>query len=77
MAVSEEHSNEATFKQLIVEGKRKYLKALNPDWPERIIQSHASATICGVVIFKGEEPARVPLSDDRCPGNTAAPLARR
>lgn len=26
---------EATFTQLIVEGGRRYLKALNPDWPNR------------------------------------------
>lgn len=47
-------SGMATFKQLIVEGERKYLKALNPDWPHRIIESHSNVAICGVVIFKGE-----------------------
>lgn len=47
-------SNEATFKQLIVEGDQKYLKALNPDWPNRIIEVNAAATICGVVVFRGE-----------------------
>ncbi len=46
--------NEATFKQLIVEGNQHYLKALNPDWPNRIIEANAAATICGVVVFKGE-----------------------
>ena len=54
VVVRGEDSNEATFKQLIIEGKRKYLKALNPDWPERIVQSDSSAIICGVVVFKGE-----------------------
>ena len=54
MVVREEDSGEATFKQLIVEGGRKYLKALNPDWPQRIVESDSSATICGVVVFKGE-----------------------
>ena len=54
VVVRGEDSNEATFKQLIVEGERKYLKALNPDWPERIVQSDSSALICGVVVFKGE-----------------------
>jgi SOS-response transcriptional repressor LexA len=49
-----EHSQEATFKQLIVEGGRRYLKALNPDWPNRIIEVDSVATICGVVVFKGE-----------------------
>ena len=47
-------SHEATFKQLIVEGDRRYLKALNPDWPNRIIEVSSEATICGVVVFKGE-----------------------
>ncbi len=49
-----DESNEATFKQLIVEGNQQYLKALNPDWPNRIIEVNAAATICGVVVFKGE-----------------------
>lgn len=47
-------SNEATFKQLLIEGGRKYLKALNPDWPDRIIEVNVKATICGVIIFKGQ-----------------------
>lgn len=49
-----EDVHEATFKQLIVEGERQYLKAVNPDWPKRIIEVNANATICGVVVFKGE-----------------------
>jgi len=49
-----EDSDEATFKQLIIEGGRKYLKALNPDWPERIAEISETATICGAVVFKGE-----------------------
>jgi len=47
-------NNGALFRQLIVEGNRQYLKALNPDWPNRIIELNADATLCGVVIFKGE-----------------------
>jgi SOS-response transcriptional repressor LexA len=47
-----ECSHEATFKQLIVEGDRQFLKAVNPNWPQRIIE--VNATICGVVVFKGE-----------------------
>jgi len=43
-----------TFKQLIVDDERQYLKALNPDWPQRIIKMNSTATICGVVVFKGE-----------------------
>lgn len=46
---------EATFKKLVIEGERKYLRALNPAWPEPIIKINGNATICGVVIFKGED----------------------
>lgn len=49
-----EDSNETTFKQLVVEGEHQYLKALNPDWPERILEVNATAVVCGVVVFKGE-----------------------
>jgi SOS-response transcriptional repressor LexA len=45
---------EATFKRLVVEGDKRYLQALNPAWPEPMIQIDGNATICGVVIFKGE-----------------------
>nr|MCH9698580.1 S24 family peptidase [Gammaproteobacteria bacterium] len=47
-------SNQATFKQLIVENNQQFLKALNPDWPDRIMAIKEEATICGVVVFKGE-----------------------
>ena len=47
-------SNEATFKQLIIEEGKQYLKALNPDWPNRIIKVDKKASICGVIVFKGE-----------------------
>lgn len=47
-------NSEATFKQLIIEGESKYLKALNPAWPEPIIAINGDTSICGVVIFKGE-----------------------
>ena len=49
-----EDTSEATFKQLIVEGGRQYLKALNPNWPDPIIEIDQNARICGVVVFKGE-----------------------
>jgi SOS-response transcriptional repressor LexA len=49
-----ENTEEATFKQLIVEGGRQYLKALNPEWPNRIIEVNQNTRICGVVVFKGE-----------------------
>lgn len=43
---------EATFKQLIIEGGQHFLKALNPAWPNRIIQMPEDSRICGVVISK-------------------------
>ena len=42
------------FTQLIIEEGKQYLKALNPDWPNRIIEVDEEATICGVIVFKGE-----------------------
>lgn len=47
-------NTEATFKQLMLEGENKYLKALNPAWPDPIMQIDGDTNICGVVIFKGE-----------------------
>lgn len=47
-------SDEADFRQLIVEGGHHYLRALNPDWPERIAEMAEAAQVCGVVVFKGE-----------------------
>lgn len=44
--------NEATFKQLIIEAGRYYLKALNPNWPDRIFKMPEDSVICGVVISK-------------------------
>lgn len=49
-----EDSQEATFKQLVIEGDERYLKALNPAWPEPIIRINGNATITGVVILKAE-----------------------
>lgn len=44
---------EATFKQLVIEGSQKYLKALNPDFPgPRFLPINGNATIVGVVIGK-------------------------
>ena len=45
----------ATFKKLVIEGEKSYLRALNPAWPEPIVAINGNATICGVVIFKGEQ----------------------
>ena len=45
--------NEATLKQLIIEGGHKYLKATNPAWPTPIQPINGNCTIVGVVIFVG------------------------
>jgi len=47
-------SDEATFKQLVMEGTRKFLRPLNPSWPEPIIEIPPDGIICGVVISKLE-----------------------
>lgn len=54
VVVQQADSSEATFKQLIIEGDRRYLKAINPAWPEPIQSITDDTSICGVVIFKGE-----------------------
>ncbi len=46
-------ASEAIFKQLVVEQGRRYLRALNPNWPEAITEIDVTGTICGVVVFKG------------------------
>lgn len=47
--VRQNRNSEATFKQLSIDGSRRYLIALNPDWPNRIIEMDDDAVICGVV----------------------------
>jgi SOS-response transcriptional repressor LexA len=47
--------NQATFKQLIIDGNKKYLKALNPDWPNKFIEINGKCTIVGKVVFTGKE----------------------
>jgi SOS-response transcriptional repressor LexA len=49
-----EDEHEATFKKLVIEGDQKYLRALNPAWPQPIMRVNGNATICGVVISKLE-----------------------
>jgi phage repressor protein C with HTH and peptisase S24 domain len=44
--------NEVTFKRLVVEGERRYLKSLNPNWPDKFIHIPADARIIGVVVGK-------------------------
>ena len=42
--------NEATFKQLIIEGTTKYLKPLNPKWDEQIIKLTEDSRLVGKVV---------------------------
>ncbi|QLL15372.1 LexA family protein [Pseudomonas chlororaphis] len=42
----------ATLKQLKQEGSERYLYALNPDWPERIIRLSEEWSICGRARWK-------------------------
>lgn len=47
--------NQATFKQLVIDGNKKYLKALNPDWPTKFIEINGNCTIVGKVVFAGKK----------------------
>jgi SOS-response transcriptional repressor LexA len=42
--------NEVTFKRLVVEGERRYLKPLNQNWPDKFINMPTDARIVGVVV---------------------------
>lgn len=43
--------DEVTFKQLVIEGSKRFLRPLNPEWPgPKLIEIDASAHVCGVVI---------------------------
>ncbi|TLX52054.1 XRE family transcriptional regulator [Pseudoalteromonas ruthenica] len=46
--------NQATFKQLIIEGGQKFLKALNPNWPDPLMPINGNCTIVGKVVFTGK-----------------------
>ncbi|MCG7551969.1 XRE family transcriptional regulator [Pseudoalteromonas sp. Of11M-6] len=46
--------NQATFKQLIIEGGQKFLKALNPNWPEQLVPINGNCTLVGKVVFTGK-----------------------
>lgn len=47
--------NKATFKRLQITHEGKHLLALNPNWPNRIIEVTEGTTICGVVIYSGQK----------------------
>jgi SOS-response transcriptional repressor LexA len=42
--------NEVTFKRLVIEGERRYLKPLNQLWPDKFINMPTDARIVGVVV---------------------------
>ena len=44
----------AVLRRLIQEGGRSFLEAVNPAWPNRIVEMGNRETVIGVVIFKGE-----------------------
>lgn len=46
--------NQATFKQLIIEGGQKFLKAANPNWPEQLVPINGNCTLVGRVVFTGK-----------------------
>ena len=45
--LADDDTNQATFKQLVIDGPRRYLKPLNPRYP--VIPIEREARICGVV----------------------------
>lgn len=45
----------ATFKQYFEDGGQKYLKAMNPNWPEPYTPINSSCRVIGTVIFAGSE----------------------
>ncbi len=47
-------TGETTFKRLIEDGTQRYLKALNPNWPEPYIKINGNCSIIGTVIFSGK-----------------------
>jgi len=50
VVVRQQGNEEATFKQLIIDGSQKYLKALNTNWPNPIFEMMPNAVIIGVVV---------------------------
>ncbi|WP_180152753.1 MULTISPECIES: LexA family transcriptional regulator [unclassified Acinetobacter] len=42
--------NEATFKQLVIEGTTKYLQPLNPKWDEKVIKLSEGCRLVGKVV---------------------------
>ncbi|WP_313309304.1 helix-turn-helix domain-containing protein [Stutzerimonas nitrititolerans] len=47
-------AQEATFRQLLEEGGEKFLKALNPNWPDQFMRINSDAELRGVGLIKLE-----------------------
>lgn len=47
--------NTTTFKQLIIEDGKKFLKALNPNWHTQYVPINGNCEIIGVVIYVGRD----------------------
>lgn len=45
---------DVTFRQLLIEGKQKYLRAINTNWQEKIIAIGHGDKIIGTVVFSGQ-----------------------
>ncbi|MDP9514784.1 LexA family protein [Pseudomonas protegens] len=52
VAAKRDRDQATTLKQLKQEGNEKYLLALNPDWPDRIIRMTEDWSICGRARWK-------------------------
>ena len=50
-----EDTGSATFKQYFEDGGQKYLKAMNPNWPEPYTPINPSCRVIGTVVFAGNE----------------------
>jgi len=47
-------TGETTFKRLIEDSSKKFLKALNSNWPEPYIKINGNCSIIGTVVFSGK-----------------------
>lgn len=54
VAAREAGAKEVVLKQIIIEGNQRYLRALNPHWPDPIIRLNDNWTLYGRVICKIE-----------------------
>lgn len=50
-----DNQGNATFKRLQITPEGKFLLALNPEYPNRIIKVPEDSTICGVIIYSGKK----------------------